>query len=145
MSQPEATTVRPGSPEDLDGIAALFLDQLGRAPNVGLIEEALRTFPSAVAVSGEGAAGFAYCGYMAPDLVEIMNITVHAGLRSAGTGTAMLRLLEAQLADRTKAVMLTNSVLYEVGKRPATSFYLRNGYTIVASTGATNMFWKDLL
>jgi N-acetylglutamate synthase-like GNAT family acetyltransferase len=136
--------VRPGSVHDLPGIADLFKEQLGREPNLQLIEEALGSFPSAVAVSEGRVVAFAYCGYMAPDLVELMNITVHAGLRSSGVGTAMLQMVESLLAPETRAVMLTNSTLYSDGKRPATEFYLRNGYALVASTGSTNMFWKEL-
>ncbi|MBG0738650.1 GNAT family N-acetyltransferase [Paeniglutamicibacter antarcticus] len=140
----EAPTVRHGSSGDLAGIADLFREQLDREPSLRLIEEALESFPSAVAVSEGYVTGFAYCGYMAPDLVELMNITVHAGCRSTGVGTAMLKLVEGLLVPEAKAVMLTNSTLYSDGKRPATNFYLRNGYALVASTGSTNMFWKDL-
>jgi N-acetylglutamate synthase-like GNAT family acetyltransferase len=140
-----AFEVRPGSSDDLGAIAELFREQLGREPDKRLIEEALRRFPSAVAVHAGRVVGFAYCGYMAPDLVELMNITVHARLRSAGVGTAMLELLESLLAPKTKAVMLTNSSLYSEGKRSATGFYLRSGYRLVATTGATNMFWKELV
>lgn len=138
--------IRTGSVSDLSGIAELFREQLSREPNETLIVDALRSYPSVVVYCNDTLIAFAYCGYMAPDLLEIMNIAIHSGHRSTGLGSLMLDRLHSNIATDYSAVMLTNSVLYTEGssKRAATNFYLRNGYSIVASTGATNMFWKSL-
>lgn len=126
-------------------IESLFSTALHREPNRPLILEALRSYPSAVATREDGEiVGFAYCGYMAPDMLELMNITVHANYRSSGIGTRMLRHVEKEVFQKYSAMMLTNSIAYEGDgrKRSASSFYLRNGYAVIASTGATTMYWK---
>lgn len=134
----------------LPDIMSLFKDQLRRNPNEALIADALQNYPSIVAYAGDSKegtiVGFAYCGYMAPDLLELMNITVHADYRSTGVGSLMLRTLEDQLRKDYTAIMLTNSILYsdDGSKKPVTDFYLRNDYQLVATTGETNMFWKLL-
>ena len=138
-------TVRSGNVEDLPGIESLFLNALHREPNSRLIADALNDYPSTVASHSTGTIiGFAYCGYMSPDLLELMNITVHSDHRSTGVGTRTLNHIESSVFENYEAIMLTNSVAYKDDgtKRSASNFYLRNGYTLIASTGATNMFWK---
>lgn len=136
--------IRKGEYSDIVAIARLFNEQLLREPNDSLIVDALRSYPSALAYHGDSLVGFAYCGYMSPDLLELMNITVHSEHRSAGVGSLMLDYLHGEIAQSYSAVMLTNSILYseDSRKRAATNFYLRNGYSLVASTGSTNMFWR---
>lgn len=138
--------IRKGNTNDLPAIITLFKEQLLRDPNEQLITDALRSYPSVVVHHHNEIVGFAYCGYMAPDLLELMNITVHTKHRASGVGSLMLQNLHAQAVSNYAAIMLTNSVLYTTDskKRAATNFYLRNGYELVASTGSTNMFWKLL-
>lgn len=143
----DGIAVRDATTGDIPGIASLFTQQLNRVPNTTLIEDAVANYPSAVAVGTDGKTiGFAYCGYMAPDLLELMNITVHSEYRSSGLGTRILQHVEAKVFEERAALMLTNSALYtgDGEKRSASNFYLRNGYSIVASTGATNLFWKSV-
>jgi ribosomal protein S18 acetylase RimI-like enzyme len=139
-------TIRKGSLDDMTDIFGLFKTQLLREPNGPLVDDALRSYPSAVAFQGQNLVGFAYCGYMAPDLLELMNITIHSDHRSVGLGTQILDFLHDEVVKQYAAIMLTNSLLYSTdgSKKPATNFYLRNGYQLVASTGSTNMFWKLL-
>lgn len=139
-------TIRKGEYSDIAEITHLFREQLLREPNESLIIDALRSYPSVMAYHGDKLVGFAYCGYMAPDLLELMNITVHSDHRATGVGSLMLNCLHSDIAKNYAAVMLTNSILYSADgkKRAATNFYLRNGYQLVASTGSTNMFWKLL-
>ena len=141
-----SVVLRTGTINDIPDICRLFTEQLFREPNLPLIEDALRSYPSVVAYVGEKLVGFAYCGYMAPDLIELMNITIHSDYRSRGLGTEILEFLDAEAVKKYAAIMLTNSTLYSADghKKPATNFYLRNGYELVASTGGTNMFWKLL-
>lgn len=138
--------IRKGEYSDISDIAELFREQLFREPNDSLIIDALRSYPSVVAYHENKLVGFAYCGYMAPDLLELMNITVHSDHRSAGIGTRILDELHTQVAKKYAALMLTNSTLYSAdgSKKAATNFYIRNGYQLVASTGSTNMFWRLL-
>ena len=142
----ENYTIRKGEYSDILDIAELFREQLFREPNDSLIIDALRSYPSVVSYHENKLIGFAYCGYMAPDLLELMNITVHADHRSSGVGTQLLDVLHSEVAKNYAAIMLTNSILYSADgiKKAATNFYLRSGYQLVASTGATDMFWKLL-
>lgn len=138
--------IRNGEYRDIADIAHLFKEQLFREPNDSLIVDALRAYPSVVSYYEDKLVGFAYCGYMAPDLLELMNITVHSDHRAAGVGSFMLSHLHSEVSKEYAAIMVTNSILYPANsnKRAATNFYLRNGYQLVASTGSTNMFWKLL-
>lgn len=140
-------SIREATSADTKRVCRLFATQLHREPNESLVEAALVDAPSALAFEGEALVGFLYCGYMAPDVMEIMNILVSDSARQRGTGTMMLRFIEQRMPRQISALMLANSTLYpeaEGGKLPATSFYLRNGYSIIADTGATRIFWKSL-
>lgn len=142
----ENYNIRKGEYTDIRDVLGLFSEQLFRDPDETLVFDALHSYPSVVAYHEGKLIGFAYCGYMAPDLLELMNITVHSDYRSTGVGTEILNALHIDVAKNYAAIMLTNSVLYSAdgGKKAATNFYIRNGYQLVASTGATNMFWKLL-
>jgi len=149
MSQEQSTSivVRSGQPFDWDIIINGFKDILRREPNASYIREVTQKYPSVVVMDGERFIGFAYCGFMSPDVLELANIALHNDYRNSGIGSQMLQRLEAEASQNYKAVMLTNSTLYgnEAGKREATNFYLKNGYRLVACTDSTNLFWKDLI
>lgn len=143
---PSSTAVRLGSLKDAGFIIARYEDILGRRPNAEYIRQALANYPSSVAYHQDVLVGFAYCGFMAPDVLELANISLHKDYRSSGVGTELLKILETEVSKEYKALLLTNSALYgeTSGKRAATNFYLRNGYQLIAGTNSTNLFWKNL-
>lgn len=144
--KPTSIVVRSGEPFDWDIIINGFRVILGREPNAAYIREVTQKYPSVVALDRERLIGFAYCGFMSPDVLELANIALHAHYRNSGVGSQMLSRLEAEVSKNYNALMLTNSTLYGnvAGKREATNFYLKNGYKLVACTENTNLFWKDL-
>ena len=140
-------SIREATGTDTEQICQLFEAQLHRRPNASLIQAALLEAPSALAFDEENLVGFLYCSYMAPDVMEIMNILVADTARQSGIGTLMLKSIETKMPTEISALMLANSTLYPDvagGKRSPTSFYLRNGYSIIAETGPTRIFWKKL-
>lgn len=140
-------SIREATDRDTEAVCQLFEVQLRRRPNESLIEAALLDAPSALAFDEGRLVGFLYCGYMAPDVMEVMNILVADTARQSGIGTMMLRYIEQKMPPEISALMLANSTLYpeiQGGKLPATAFYLRNGYSIVAETEFTRIFWKKL-
>ncbi|MBT1003963.1 GNAT family N-acetyltransferase [Paenarthrobacter sp. DKR-5] len=135
--------LRRATQADTSLVCELFEEQLHRTPNQGLISEALGNAPSALAFSNDKLVGFVYCAYMAPDIMEIMNILVTDTERANGVGTRMLEFVEEEMPPQVVSMMLANSSLYpdvKGGKLPATSFYIRNGYTVIADTGKTRIF-----
>jgi ribosomal protein S18 acetylase RimI-like enzyme len=137
-------TIRAGTSNDAERVMEAFSLFLQRIGNPAYIHNSLSDYPSALAFAGEDLVGFAYCGFMAPDLIEIANIALHPDYRSSGLGSRLLDFLEKEASKTYSAIMLTNSDLYS-GKRNASNFYLRNGYRLLAGTGETNLFWKDLI
>lgn len=140
-------SIRTATGEDTEQVCRLFEAQLLRPPNASLIKTALIEAPSALAFDGETLVGFLYCGFMAPDVVEVMNILVADDARQSGVGSMMLMSIERNMPSTVVALMLVNSMLYpdvKGGKLSATSFYLKNGYSVIAETGATRVFWKNL-
>lgn len=135
--------IRRGTEIDAEKVSEAFQMFLGRPGDVSYIRNALDKYPSALAFKGGRLIGFAYCGFMSPDLIELANIALHPDARNAGFGSKILHFLEEEASKNYDAILLTNSDLYE-GKRNASNFYTRNRYRLVAGTDKTNLFWKDL-
>lgn len=136
--------IRPGTIEDTDQVVEAFGVFLQRQGSSEYIRNALSKYPSAMAFYGDELVGFAYCGFMAPDLLELANISLHPDYRGLGIGTQLLEFLESEVAKNYSAIMLTNSKLYG-NPISAENFYLDNGYTLLAGTEKTNLYWKNLL
>lgn len=135
--------IRKGTESDATNVSEAFQMFLGRTGDISYIKNSLTKYPSALAFKNEKLIGFAYCGFMSPDLIELANIALHPQERNAGIGTKLLQFIEDEASKNYDAILLTNSELYE-GKRNASNFYTRNRYRLVAGTGQTNLFWKDL-
>lgn len=136
-------TIRPANENDIELIEQAFQEFLGRVGNPAYIRDAVKDYPSALLFHNDDLIGFSYCGFMAPDVLEIANISLHPNWRGQGLGSRLLVFLENEVANKYDAVLLTNSDLYK-DKRNATNFYLANGYTLAAGTSQTNLFWKSL-
>jgi hypothetical protein len=103
----------------------------------------LNSYPSAVAFQNGRMFGFSYCFRFAPDIVELANIYIDSKSRQAGAGSRMIDFLVSQLAPEINAIIAVNSDLYPVTgeKRRPDSFYVRNGFRIVASTTSSVVYW----
>lgn len=139
----DALHIRKGTELDAENVCDSFQLFLGRPGDISYIRNALDKYPSALAFKGNRLIGFAYCGFMSPDLIELANIALHSEERNAGVGTKLLQFIEEESSQHYDAILLTNSDLYE-GKHNASNFYEKNRYRLVAGTGNTNLFWKDL-
>lgn len=142
-----AMTLRRGTEADAPAVCALLATQLLRDPDLNLVAQRLSDAPSALAFDGDALVGFAYCGAWAPDIMELLNILVADTHRSRGLGSRLLGVVEGEMPSGVRGILLENSDLHGTalgGKRPATSFYLANGYSAIADTGATRVFWKGL-
>jgi N-acetylglutamate synthase-like GNAT family acetyltransferase len=131
------------SPEDIPEIDGLYHPYSSRHINVPRVTEALETYPSVAAIESGRIVGFAYCFRFAPDILELANIYVDSQARAAGLGSRMLDFMLSQISDAVEAVIAVNSDLYPVNskkKRPDT-FYLRNGFIILASTRDSTVYW----
>ena len=137
---------RAATIEDFPAIVVFFEEELQRSANRTYIREALLNYPAGLAFDEDELIGFIYCGYMAPDVLELANIVIAEKYRSQGIGTELLKYTEKLIAVQAKAILLTNSSLYgnNKGKRNAENFYLSNGYTQINLTGETNLYWKNL-
>lgn len=138
---------RSANLEDVSAIIELFEQELQRKANHAYIYEAVSNYPSALAFDDNFLIGFTYCGYMAPDVLELANIVVAKAYREQNIGTDLLKYTERLASVQAQAILLTNSSLYgsQNGKRNAENFYLRNGYTQIRMTEATNFYWKSLV
>jgi ribosomal protein S18 acetylase RimI-like enzyme len=141
-----AVEVLPGDDSHLEGILRLFWAALGRRPLYSYVEQQMLDCPAAVALSDEEVVGFVYSEEFTPDVLHLTNIVVHARYRGQGLGTRLLACLEEQAASHYKAVILSNSTLYDKPSdiRLPTEFYLRNGYSVRMETPSTRVFGKIL-
>lgn len=137
---------RTAALDDVSAIIALFEKELQRQANHTYIHEAVLNHPSALAFDDDVLIGFTYCGYMAPDVLELANILVAKEYRNHSIGMDLLKYTEQLASIKAQAILLTNSALYgtQNGKRNAENFYLNNGYTQIRMTDSTNFYWKSL-
>lgn len=127
-------------------MADLFRRELRRPPNEELIASCIDEWPAAILLSGDELIGFAYTRRFAPDVLELLNIVVAESHRSRGLGGLLLKEIEESASEYFAAVVLINSDGYEGAptQRPATNFYVRNGYELIQRTSLTRVFWKSL-
>jgi GNAT superfamily N-acetyltransferase len=139
-----AADIRQARADDANGIRACYLEGSGRALDLNRLAGYISEYPSAVAMEDDQTAGFAFCMHFAPDIIQLGNLFVADRYRSQGIGAALVRAVESQAASRFDSVIVVNSMLYEgvPNKRPATDFYLKLGYSVLLSTGPTNIFGK---
>jgi GNAT superfamily N-acetyltransferase len=139
-------SIAPTQPEHLPGIFALYRRYLAREPNEARIAMHASQFPSAVLTLGEQVVGFVFTVDFAPDVLELANILIDPAHRLHGHGERLMAYVEAASKADFSSIILVNSMLYTSAeqKRPATRFYLRLGYRLIAETQYTNIFYKDL-
>lgn len=137
--------IRTATVDDFAAIATLHERDNGHPTDPNALRASLRDYPAAVAEHNDTLVGFVFCGRFAPDILEVRNLLVATQHRSTGLGARLLQHIETRASTGWNAVILSNSDAYQTpGKRPATAFYLRNGYTNVWSTPTTRVFRKTL-
>ena len=90
---------------------------------------------------------YIYTEHFAPDVIQIGNVFVAAGLRNRGLGAILMAAAENAAQEKGyRAAILSNSLLYETkeDKEAATGFYKRGGYRMMLDTGPTKVFFKEL-
>jgi ribosomal protein S18 acetylase RimI-like enzyme len=138
--------LRRAKSEDANAIVDLFREIADKELDVKKIAVCVEKYPSILVLSGDTLVGFVYSSSFAPDILELLNIAVLESYRGFGIGSMMLNEVEKQASQQYRAVILVNSVLYpsKKPKKPASNFYIKNGYNIVHATGSTNVFIKSL-
>lgn len=140
--------VRRATEGDVEAICSLFERELLRAANIDSVTRAVSSLPSAVALDGEKLVGFCYLGEFAPDVFEVFNILVDSNYQSRGLGSAMLdRISLESQSEGASGLILSNSSAYGEtlqGFRFADSFYRGNGFSLIAETPLTKVFYRDL-
>jgi ribosomal protein S18 acetylase RimI-like enzyme len=132
------------SKEDIRHIVKLYSEHSNSSISINRLNQLIQDYPSVVVSRQDRIIGFAYCGRFAPDVLELMNIFVHKEFRYRGIGQKLILEIEKRVFHTYKGIILVNSLLYEVKdvKKLAKTFYKRNGYHLLMTTGSTNIYGK---
>lgn len=138
--------IRSANKADIPSIISLYSAGSGRTLDEGRLDGYISSLPCAVAHELTELVGFGFCVSFAPDIIELGNIFIAHSARSKGIGSGLLQAIEGQAAGKFHSIILSNSMHYRgvKDKRPATNFYVNNGYENIWSTGTTNIFAKKL-
>lgn len=136
----ELRTIRA---DDIEELNALYRSYSGRDIAATRVREAIADYPSVAATRSGEIVGFCYCFRFAPDIIELANIFVSKQYRSGRLGSAMLTHLLQEIGEPIRGVIAVNSSLNEIREQKASpdSFYLRNGFSIIASTENSTIYW----
>jgi len=142
----ESLHIREAVVADSSAIVQLYLQGSCRSLSRERVDRHIASWPAAVAESAGKVVGFAFCTPFAPDVVELANVFVEAGMRCNGVGSRLVREIERQSEGRFHSIILSNSMLHVgvPGKRSAADFYQRLGYLQIWSTGPTSVFARRL-
>lgn len=140
--------VYQAGPKDLGAIEDLIRQELGREPNKKYISDCIATDVSMVAYMGDRLIGFLYCQEFSPDIIEIANLLISKNMQRLGVGARLVDSFEKAAIGKYNGVILLNSSLYDNDIDhfvSAAGFYLKCGYSLVAETRHTKIFYKELL
>lgn len=131
-------------PYHVEGIVALFARE--RELDPGVVQRRVEAYPCFVIIKDSELIGYAVSASFAPDILELLNIYISEEYRQKGLGSRLLTAFEEEAKHKYAAIILVNSGLYENKneKRSARTFYLRNKYELIKTTGDTNVFYKSL-
>ena len=139
--------IRKADQKDLEEFKRLVRVETGLPSNPFMLD-CLTNYPAVAAEDREGnIIGLVYTSRYTKDILGMAQILVIPEYRNLGIGEQMIELLESLVEAPFEAMIVSNTDLYpslSEEKRPATSFYLNNGYQLVASTNNTRVFFKDL-
>lgn len=143
----EAVVLRSIGVDDFGALNDIYRPYSGRDIAAKRVAEALSLYPSVAATRGGRILGFCYCFRFAPDIIELANIFVARAHRQDGLGSKILRRLLDQICDPIQAIVAVNSALNETTEEKSSpdNFYLRNGFSIVAATEKSTVYWWDRL
>jgi GNAT superfamily N-acetyltransferase len=102
----------------------------------------------ALKADNQSIIGLAYTSKFAYDILELAQILIEPQYRNLGLGSQMIEYLEHAVNEPFQALILTNTDAYpslSEEKKPATSFYLNNGFALTSETDTTRVFFKNLI
>lgn len=146
MKNTEELTLRTAETDDIASIVSLYRQFRPNWKPVADLNERIIAYPAVVAHKNSELVGFAYCYDFAPDILELANIYVAENTRSNSIGTRLLQTVENAIENsQYVGLILSNSDGHrtEQPKRSASTFYLSNGYSEIASTDSTRIFYKN--
>ena len=140
----EAIVIKPAEIGHIPLIETLYSEYATKTLCRAEMEKILTLWPAAVVFSGSQAVGFGYSAPFAPDILELRNLFVKRSHRSKGIGEMLLRFIEDLCRSKFSGIVLVNSLTHETleKKRFAKSFYLRNGYQLILTTGKSDLYGK---
>lgn len=139
-------TIRKAGPDDLEVFKRLVQEETGLTPNPLMLDR-LTNYPS-VAAEVEGVViGLVYTVKFTQDILQMAQILVVPEYRNKGIGEKLVQHLESIVEEPYVSMIVTNTDTYpsqREKKKPATAFYLRNEYHIIAETDDSRVFYKVL-
>lgn len=138
--------IRVATAADVEGIGELFESLYGKDADRDEIQTRLLRGHAVVAMVNQHLIGYRLQTRLGPELLGDGSILVLEELQGRGLGAALVEFFEKSVPDIWKLSLVINSDLYATRrKKPdATSFWLRCGYRLVANSGATRVFVKEL-
>ncbi|MEM7598600.1 MAG: GNAT family N-acetyltransferase [Pseudomonadota bacterium] len=94
---------------------------------------------------GDRALGFYYTLRFAQDVLKLTHIYVSPEARHQGVGSAMLQHVFDVMGPPYASVIAVNSALFQTreAKTDPEPFYTRHGFTTIAQTEHSKVFWKS--
>ncbi len=131
---------------NIDRLSDLFELYSGRPLHKEGILRSGQTLPTWSVWQDTEPVGLYYTLRFAQDILKLIHIFVPHSARRQGIGTAMLNHLFEVMPPPFVGVIAVNSSLFETqeAKIDPEPFYARNGFTTIAHTQDTKVFWKSV-
>ena len=145
----EALTLRAGTRDDAEAIAALIVRENSRPADAAEIARYLAGTPSVVAIVEGRVVGTIYSRPFSPDILEWRNSLVAAEHRRKGIGAGLVRAMEHETRRAGFRAAIGVNCRLHVGatKERATAaraFWRAMGWTIIFATDGSAVLAKHL-
>ena len=131
--------------ETIDYLSDMFESYSGRPLHKEGILRSAATCPAWSVWDRQGALGFYYTLRFAQDILKLTHIYVSRRARLQGVGSAIVQHVFDVMDPPYASVIAVNSALFKTHEPWADPepFYTRNGFTTIAQTGHSKVFWKS--